>query len=207
MQQVNQNQQQMPEPEIKISDRRLFHADGSSRNSNDLKSDLSDHALKPTQLAQLETELKKRDDLLAEAKQAYRDKLTEFDRFRARVERAAKQDADRHIAQLLLELLDVADLVDSAIKNDPAAQAPQSSLRVIQESLQRWFARHDVTSFELTGQAYDPSLAEAIDTVDVESPEAADKVLKVFKSGYRYQDRLLRAAVVQVSRYPSPQEQ
>ncbi len=188
------------ENDLKISDRRLFNRDGSSRDPARLGQPVVEPA-KPSLVTQLEEELKHKDALLLDAKQAYRDKLTEFDRFRSRIERDAKQTAERDLERLLADLLEIVDLVDATVANESSLD--RSSLAMIQNQLCRWLQKHDVLAFDPVGKPYDPTTAEALDTVDVPDPAQHGLVAKVYKTGYLLKDRLLRAAVVQVGRSPN----
>ncbi len=58
-----------------------------------------------------------------------------------------------------------------------------------------------VSRIAAVGEAFDPKLHEAIGTVESED-DPEDTVVDLLRPGYRFQDRVLRPALVRVSRRP-----
>jgi len=52
----------------------------------------------------------------------------------------------------------------------------------------------------VTGQRFDPHLAEAVDAVTVADPEQDGRVVQEVRAGYRIGERILRPARVRVGR-------
>jgi len=59
-----------------------------------------------------------------------------------------------------------------------------------------------VTKFSPDGEPFDPTESEALRVDPVDSPEAENRVTATLKPGYRFGERVLRAAQVAVGRVP-----
>ena len=78
-------------------------------------------------------------------------------------------------------------------------------MELVLRSLLETIGKHGVSRVKAKGEAFDPSLHEAV--AQVENTEVApNTVLDEHQSGYQLHDRLLRPAMVSVSKVP-PQAQ
>ena len=74
-------------------------------------------------------------------------------------------------------------------------------VRLTIQQLVQALGKFGVSPFESVGKAFDPSLQEAILTIPTDEHEP-NRVLEEFQKGYLLNDRLLRPAMVSVSRAP-----
>jgi molecular chaperone GrpE len=74
-------------------------------------------------------------------------------------------------------------------------------VRLTLQQLIQALGKFGVSPFESVGKVFDPSLQEAILTIPTDEHEP-NKVLEEFQKGYLLNDRLLRPAMVSVSRTP-----
>jgi len=65
-------------------------------------------------------------------------------------------------------------------------------------------ADHGVTEIDLSGQPFDPEVAEAVGIIEVNSEEQDQTVMEVVSKGYRLADLLIRPAKVKVGRCTMP---
>ena len=196
------SEQNENEGEIRVTDRRRRF----------LSEDLPDAAdstppgpsLKPSYVEELETRTKAAEQLALDV-QARFEKLKyqlqrETDETRQRLNRAADDRTERSKAEFIAGLLPVLDNLERAIE---AAEASGSSEQLIEgvkktaESFTNALTAAGVEPVAALGEIFDPKLHEAVETIPVE-PEMDGKVIKVYTSGYRMGDRLLRPAGVAV---------
>jgi molecular chaperone GrpE len=128
-------------------------------------------------------------------------KTAEFDNYRKRVERERREQSDRDVTDLLLELLLVVDDFERALTTDadksPAAY--RKGIELIHAKLQELLRKHGVQPIESIGQDFDPNLHQAV--VYEASPGARDgEVIAELRRGYLRNDRLLRPAMVKVAK-------
>lgn len=133
-------------------------------------------------------------DLVAE----YRDRAAraeaELANFRTRVERDRQANREAVIVEVIRSLLPVMDDLDRAETHGDLAGTP---LELVAQKLRASFERYGVTAVGVVGEAFDPSLHEAM--VRLPDPKAtAETVAEVIEGGYQMGDRLVRPAKVAV---------
>jgi molecular chaperone GrpE len=129
----------------------------------------------------------------------------EFENFRKRVERdrgAAALDAE---AALLKHLLGTVDNLERALQAQDAGPALREGVVLTHRDLMTLFESLGVTAIEPLGERFDPSAHQAIQHEPAPGFEPGT-VSEVFRKGYRYRDRLLRAALVKVASAPDAGE-
>ena len=104
--------------------------------------------------------------------------------------------------RLAKDLLDTLDVFKSALESDVTQENFQEFVKGVQmteQSLKSALEKHGITEVECLGQAFDPNTQEALSSLATNDfPEG--HVAQVFKSPYKYHDKLLRAGQVVVSR-------
>jgi molecular chaperone GrpE len=128
-------------------------------------------------------------------------KTAEFDNFRKRVERDRKDMIEWAAADVLTELLAIADDFDRALAAEapPEAQGYKAGLELIQRQLAELLKKRGVTVVEALGADFDPHVHQAVAYEEV--PGARDgEVVDVMAKGYKLGDRLLRPAIVKVAK-------
>ena len=149
-------------------------------------------------LLELEVE-RLREELASEREQSLRT-LADFDNYRRRVrrERATLEHSGKK--ELLLAILDVADDFDRALAHtDETTDAVADGLRLIQQRLSVVLRANGVTAYESEGRAFDPTLHEAMSTIESDERESGT-VYSEERRGYLWNDELLRPARVVVVR-------
>jgi len=102
------------------------------------------------------------------------------------------------------ELLPVLDSFHMALANEPtdaALKAYLTGFQYIYKNLVTVLENEGVT--EITpalDKPFDASLMNAVDTVEVENDKEANLVKKIYAKGYKLHDRLIRPAMVTVSK-------
>ena len=126
----------------------------------------------------------------------------EFDNYKRLAQRDQRDQIRFGNEQLLKELLPVVDNLERAIKasreggsSDVLIQGVDLTLKQLTEALTRFH----VIPVETVGQLFDPATHQAVSSVASRKvPEL--HVVDEFQRGYRLHDRILRAAMVSVSR-------
>ena len=152
-----------------------------------------------------------RKDLLA--LRAERDDLKEqllrrradFENFRKRADRDRKQAAFEATVAVLRDLIPALDNLERAL----GAAGDDASLRMgvelIHRELLSLLESHGATPHDPTGQPFAPERHQAL--LHEETPGFPEgTVVETFRKGYSFKDRLLRPALVKVSKGPEGQE-
>jgi len=126
----------------------------------------------------------------------------ELDNYRKRVARERDEDYKRAQAVVLEKLLPVLDNFEFGMmevrKGDPKSPIAVG-MEMIERQLKEFMTSSGVETIEAVGTKFDPNLHEAV------SQEAHDtapegQVIRQMRRGFRLRDRLLRAAMVVVSK-------
>ncbi|MBS4049493.1 MAG: nucleotide exchange factor GrpE [Alphaproteobacteria bacterium] len=152
---------------------------------------------------------------IAELKDRLLRTAAESENLRKRMERE-KEDALKYgAAKFSKDILTVADNLRRAIENVPKAEAEASEpvrnlvigIEATERELLSVFERHGITRIDPKGQRFDPNQHQAM--FEVQDPsQPAGVVVQVIAAGYLQHGRLLRAAMVGVSKGgPAPEIQ
>jgi len=135
-------------------------------------------------------------DLVAEMREDMLRAQAELVNFRNRVERDRQVNREATIAEVLRALLPALDDLDRAEAHGDAAEG--TPLGLITTKLRTAFERLGLTRFGEVGEAFDPAFHEAM--FQQPTPGAdSETILDVIERGYRFGDRVVRAAKVAVA--------
>jgi len=128
-------------------------------------------------------------------------KTAEFDNFRKRVDRDRKEMIERAAADVLNDVLPIADDFDRALAADapPEAQQYKAGLELIQRQLADLLKKRGVTVIEALGADFDPHFHQAVAYEEVDGARDGE-VVDVLAKGYKLGERLLRPAIVKVAK-------
>jgi molecular chaperone GrpE len=128
-------------------------------------------------------------------------KTAEFDNFRKRVERDRKEMIEWAAADVLADLIGIADDFDRALAADapPEAQVYKAGLELIHRQLADVLKKRGVTLVEALGADFDPHLHQAVAYEEVAGAREGE-VVGVLAKGYKLGERLLRPAMVKVAK-------
>ena len=134
--------------------------------------------------------------------------MAEVENVRKRLERERDDARTYSVTRFARDMLTVADNLNRALaafppevraKTDDSVKAVLDGVEATARELGTALARHGVKPIEAQGQRFDPNLHQAI--AEVPAPDAQPgTVVNVVQPGYLIGDRLLRPAMVTVSK-------
>jgi molecular chaperone GrpE len=148
-------------------------------------------------------------NLLAQKIQEAEDNYSRLLRLAAELENIKKRQ-EREVSELrqfanenlLKELLPVLDNLERALEHGRQSETPEplmEGLDLVNQDFLKVLGRFGVTPIKSAGEPFDPTYHHAV--MEEEAPEVEDQtVLKELQKGYLLQNRLLRPAMVVVSR-------
>jgi molecular chaperone GrpE len=140
-----------------------------------------------TEIAQLHAQARRAQEELASIRRR-------SERDRADLGHAARSDAIVPMLPIVDDLERALDHVPAALRDDPWV----AGIMMIGDSLQRVLERQGVERIAPCQAPFDPHLHEAVAHVEA-TDVAQDTVIQVYRPGYLYKGRVLRAAQVQVA--------
>jgi molecular chaperone GrpE len=128
----------------------------------------------------------------------------EFVNYKRRVDRDRELVRENATYTALMPIIDVLDTIDRAREHDPL----EGGFKAVAEQLERAVSGVGLTKFGAVGDAFDPTIHEALSHIG-EDPEVQVTTCKVIaKAGYKIGDRVVRAAqvlVVDPATEPAPE--
>jgi len=124
----------------------------------------------------------------------------DFENFRKRAARDARNAGTRGRASVALEILPAVDNLERALEaaGGDSGGGLAHGVQLVLDELMAGLRRSGIEAFEPAGEPFDPNVHEAISTRAVEGTEAG-VVLDVVQKGYRHEETVLRPARVVVS--------
>ena len=159
-------------------------------------------------IALYEGKIAELESALAEAKDKYLRLAADFENYKKRARQEQLETIQHASADLIGRVLPVLDDLHSVLDHKPSgvdeswAKGLELSVRKLEEEL----GTHGLQPIEAVGARFDPKLHEAVAHEESrEHPE--DTVVEELRRGYRVRDRVVRPALVKVSRQPALPEE
>ncbi len=157
----------------------------------------------PTYVEQLQARTEEAERRAREISAAYRRIEQEREAFRERLTRDLERRVEIARADLMRKVIGVLDDLDRAIAAAHVAAGPATLLEgvaIIRDRLFQVLASEGVETLETSGRPFDPALAEAVATEEVDDPARDNTVVEEVEKGYTVRGTLLRPARVRVGR-------
>lgn len=141
---------------------------------------------------------------LAKHREAMLRMQAEMDNLRKRLMRDLEKSRKLALEKIMKDLLQVWDSIErglevtgDSVTVDSLKQGQELTLKMLEKVLQD----HDLNVIDPLGQPFDPGFHEAM-TVMPSAEVAENTVIEVLQKGFKLHDRLIRPAMVVVSRKP-----
>lgn len=188
-------------PQFSVNDKR-FWAAREREESGEESGTTATTSRMPTHLENLQEQLQEKDRLL---RAHIAETRSEQEELRRRLARELEQRLELATGHLLADFLPVLDNLDRALQ--AAGQQPNPNIEALLEGLLlvrtqflNVLGRHGLKPLDRQGQPFDPSLDEAVTTVEVSDPRQRNLVLQEWEKGYTLHDKVLRPAKVAVGK-------
>ncbi len=146
---------------------------------------------------QIATEKKRSEDYLTRLKYLQAD----FENLRNRCDRQIKQVSDYSNERLIIQLLEVVDELELAVKNAQTTDSASTLIEGVQMTLRRLrkvLEQEGVTPIESVNKPFDPSKHNAIAAEEREDVENC-VVIEEMRKGYMMKEKVIRPSIVKVA--------
>jgi len=161
-------------------------------------------SLKDASITLMEGKIAELESALAEMKDRHLRLAADFENYKKRVRHEQLDTMQHASAELIHRLLPVLDDLQNVLEHRPRdvdeswIKGLELSVRKLEEAL----GTHGLEPIDAVGTRFDPKLHEAVGHEEsAEHPE--DTVVSELRRGYRVRDRVVRPALVKVSRRPA----
>ncbi len=145
------------------------------------------------------------EDRVAELEDLRLRDLAEFENIKKRLEKEKQQSIAYAHEQFARDLLAVIDSLDNAQSSmgesqnsDEALENIKEGINLTMEQFKKVFAKHGIELVDIES-GFDPNFHEAVMRVDSDEHDEGD-IVQVFQKGYKIKDRILRPAMVSISK-------
>ncbi|MBI4687100.1 MAG: nucleotide exchange factor GrpE [Nitrospirae bacterium] len=139
---------------------------------------------------------------LAESKDKYLRFYADFENYKRRMAKDKEELAKYANEALMRELLSVIDHLELALEHSSNSEAVTSIAEGVSMTLKELkgiLEKFGLTDIRALGTPFDPTVHDAMAQIDTEEGEDG-MIAQVFRKGYMLRDRVLRAALVGVSK-------
>ncbi len=183
------------EPEISVVDRRSSMLDEKEIG------DAGEERL-PTYVERLKQEAEEKDKRLREYIAAYKEKSSEDDEFRKRLEKDNDARLDQFKANLFTRLIPILDNLNRAVQST-ISNKDFDSLHQGMEMVTKQFARelknNEVQKIDTDNRKFNAKTDEVVMTEETTDPERDNTIVEEMEPGYIFKDKLIKAAKVKVA--------
>ena len=159
------------------------------------------------ELVATRAELKRIQEENAELKDRLARRQADFENYRKRVDRERNDIYNRVVADVASKLLGVLDNLKRALEAEASVEANESDefrhflsgVDLIYKQLSGVLESLGVKQIVAVGETFDPHIHEAVVTEDTEDFEP-DTIIQEIRAGYKLGDKLIRPALVKVSK-------
>ncbi len=144
------------------------------------------------------------EDRLSQVLAAYRQLKSENTDYRERMARNIERRFNERRERLLLKFIDILDNLDRALEAAERTYVTEplvDGLILVRSHLLQTLQDEGLERVPALGLAYDPVVAEAVETRPVEDPEHHDLVVRELLRSYRFDGRVVRHGQVVVGRF------
>jgi molecular chaperone GrpE len=200
---VNHNKNDEP---IRVTDKRFWVQPQEASSSEETA-----FSLKPSYVEELEKKLadsqKKVDEVLASYRVFKAEAAVETQKARERIQNEYNKRSLQARAEVARKFIKIAENLDRALA---ASQETNNfvglldGVRLIRSQFSAALSELGLEEIPVEGEAFNPEIAEAVETVEVENEAQDNMVLEVVSKGYRINETLVRPAQVKVGIMKSP---
>lgn len=171
----------------------------STEGSADVESTNNDDSTTETQATTALDDIKKVEAERDELSDKYIRAQAEIVNMRRRNEKEQASLIKYDGQKLAKAILPALDNLERALAVESASEQLLKGVKMVQTDLLKALKENHVAEIEAEGQAFDPNMHQAVQTVPTDDDHPADTVVQVLQKGYILKDRVLRPAMVIVA--------
>lgn len=103
------------------------------------------------------------------------------------------------LGKKILPAIDNLERAMAAEVTDEQSQSLKKGVEMVLESLRHALKEEGIEEIAAKGEAFDPTLHQAVQTIPASDGQEADTIVEVLQKGYRLHDRVLRPSMVIVA--------
>lgn len=154
---------------------------------------IAEEVFKDTEVDDLKEQLSQKEDQFLRAQAEIVNMRNRFQKERENLSRYRAQD-------LAKALLPAIDNLERALETDSGDdEGLKKGVEMVLDSLRQALKENGIEEIAALGEIFDPTVHQAVQTVEISEGQKPDEIVQVFQKGYKLYDRILRPAMVIVA--------
>ncbi len=162
------------------------------------KTEVSEETQKNNEINELKDKIELQKNELEEQEDRIKRLMAEFENFKKRSEKERTTLYNSVMGDVIISLLPVLDNLEKAANTETSDEQYKNGIDMVLGQFKEVLKANNVTEIEAVGKKFDPSIHEAVSSV--EDKNLGEKEIKEeFRKGYMIGDRVLRHSLVVVA--------
>ena len=144
------------------------------------------------------SELEKAKQEIEELTDRYKRVMAEFENYKKREQKEKETLYGRTLADVIEIILPVLDNLESATKAETQDQSYKQGVEMVLKQFKDVLVSRGVEEIKALGETFDPSIHEAVSSVDDPNVES-QKIVQEYRKGYKFGSKVIRHSMVVVA--------
>ena len=153
-----------------------------------------------------EVENKEEKDCIIDPKQQELDELNdrykrvfaEFENYKKRTKKEKENLYNSVLGDIILNMLPLIDNLNMAVNAECKDEDYKKGVELVQKQFNNFLSKHNVEEIPALGEIFDPSVHEAVSSVQ-DSEKQAQEIVQEYRKGYKIGSKVLRHSMVVVN--------
>lgn len=128
----------------------------------------------------------------------YKRLFAEFENYKKRSQKERESLYNSVLGDIILGMLPAIDNLDNAVKAESKDAGYKQGVELVQKQFKEFLSKHNVEEIPAEGQTFDPSLHEAVSSVQDET-KGSQEIVQEYRKGYKIGSKILRHSMVVVN--------
>ena len=144
------------------------------------------------------SELQKKQIELDELDDRYKRVFAEFENYKKRTQKERESLYNSVLGDIIINMLPLIDNLDMAANAECKDENYKQGVELVQKQFKEFLVRNHVEEIPAVGEIFDPSVHEAVSSVQDDTKQSQE-IVQEFRKGYRLGTKVLRHSMVIVN--------
>ena len=148
--------------------------------------------------AKINDELQTKQIELDELNDRYKRVFAEFENYKKRTQKEKENLYNSILGDIITKILPVIDNLEIAVNAECKDENYKKGVELVQKQMKEFLAKNNVEEIPALGEIFDPSMHEAISSVQDDTKQAQE-IVQEYRKGYKIGHRVIRHSMVVVA--------
>ena len=128
----------------------------------------------------------------------YKRVLAEFENFKKRSQKERESLYNSVLGDIITGMLPAIDNLENAVKAESKDEQYKQGVELVEKQFKEFLNKHNVEEIPTEGQIFDPSLHDAVGSVQDETKQSQE-IVQEYRKGYKFGNKVIRHSMVVVA--------